>query len=279
MEAGDHDSITSGAKSQAPDEQKERPGYWAVLPAAVRYDPELSSSAKLLYAEISALTGETGYCFATNAYFERLYSITERTVIRLIRELAARGFVRIEDASGGKTQRRLYAGINPLAGTPDKNVSTPLTKMSVPPDKNVRENKKEIKKENDPPEAPQGSSVPKWKPERFEAFWRYYPAIPDGNGHGRRPAKDRAARAWDRLRPDDQTLARMGQALRRQKESRQWREGVGIPYASTWLNRRAWEEELEDLGESPTGSAGAPFYPEGHARQGGQDEVEALPWI
>ena len=89
-------------------------------------------------------------------------------------------------------------------------------------------------------------TTPKWKPERFEAFWRYYPAIPDGNGHGRRPAKDRAVRAWDKLRPDDKTLAAMGAALKRQKESRQWRDGVGIPYASTWLNNRRWMDELED---------------------------------
>ena len=54
-------------------------------------------------------------------------------------------------------------------------------------------------------------------------------------------------RAWDKLRPDDETLAAMAAALKRQKESRQWRDGVGIPYASTWLNGRKWEEETEDL--------------------------------
>ena len=129
---GKSDYSTTPETVKPPDERKERPGYWAVLPAAVRYDPELSSSAKLLYAEISALTGDTGYCFAANCYFEQLYDLSERTVIRLIRELAARGYVRIEDASGGKAQRRIYAGINPLAGPPDKNVSTPLTKMSPP---------------------------------------------------------------------------------------------------------------------------------------------------
>ena len=159
---------------------------------------------------------------------------------------------------------------NDKSGNPLKNDGVTPSKMTPNPLKNDTRNKKEIKKENDPPKAPQGAeaskSTPKWKPERFEAFWRYYPAIPDGNGRGRRPAKDRAARAWDRLRPDDQTLALMGQALRRQKESRQWREGVGIPYASTWLNRRAWEEELEDLEPSAEPAAASA-------------SEEALPWI
>lgn len=238
MKAGDHDSTTPGGSSQAPDEQKERPGYWAVLPAAVRYDPELSSSAKLLYAEISALTGETGYCFATNAYFERLYSITERTVIRLIRELAARGFVRIEDASGGKTQRRLYAGINPLAGTPDKNVSTPLTKMSGPPDKNVTpiENNKSNKKKNNPPKAPQGAA---WEPEIFERFWLAYPRHEDKAG---------ARREWDKLKPDRELMRVMSAALDRAKTSDEWQRGVGIPYACRWLRNRRWEDFQEQEG-------------------------------
>ena len=260
--------------------ETEKPSYWAVLPAAIRYDPEIPASAKLLYAEISSLTDSRGYCWASNAYFERLYDLSERTIVRLIRALENAGYIRILDAGGGSARRKIGAGINPLAENPvkndgvttDKNVSTPLTKMSVPPDKNVTQNTKEIRKENDPPKAPQGAeaskSTPKWKPERFEAFWRYYPAIPDGNGRGRRPAKDRAARAWDKLHADDSEIDLMAAALQRQKRSRQWRDGVGIPYASTWLNRREWRVEEVDLSEE----AGPP-------RASAPTGEEALPWI
>ena len=108
---------------------QEKPGYWAVIPAAVRYDPELPASAKLLYAEISSLTDSAGFCFASNGYFEGLYELSERTVIRLLRILEKRGYIRSEDNGGGKSQRRIYAGINPAAGA----AATPLTKMSVPP--------------------------------------------------------------------------------------------------------------------------------------------------
>lgn len=256
---------SAGAPFTKGGQEAARPSYWAVLPATVRYDPELPPNAKLLYAEISALTDQRGFCWASNAYFVELYQLSERTVIRLLRTLEAAELIRIEDGQGGKARRKIFAGVNPMGGYPDKNVTPTLTKMTGPPDKIVTRIKKENKKENDPPKAPQGASVPKWKPERFDAFWRYYPAIPDGNGRGRRPAKDRAAKAWDRLKPDDETLARMGAALRRQKESRQWREGVGIPYASTWLNRRAWEEETVEL-PSPA-AADTP------------QREEAIPWI
>lgn len=236
MEAGDHDSITSGAKSQAPDEQKERPAYWAVLPAAVRYDPELSSSAKLLYAEISALTGETGYCFARNSYFEDLYGLSERTVSRLIKDLAGRGYLRIEDGSGGKETRKLYAGVNPLAVPPDKNVGTPRQKCLPSPDKNVGENNRTNKKKNNPPKAPQGAA---WEPEIFERFWLAYPRHEDKAG---------ARREWDKLKPDRELMRTMSAALDRAKTSDEWLRGVGIPYACRWLRNRRWEDFQEQEG-------------------------------
>lgn len=227
-------------KNESTPAPAEKPGFWAVLPAAVRYDPEISSSAKLLYAEISALTGETGYCFAANAYFERLFDLSERTIIRLLKELAAHGFIRIEDNGGGKAQRRIFAGINPLSGTPDKNVSTPLTKMSVPPDKNVRANSNN--KSINPPKAPKGAA---WEPELFERFWRAYPRHEDKAG---------ARREWDKLRPDRKLMKTMSAALERAKTSDEWLRGVGIPYACRWLRNRRWEDELEeaqDPGQEP----------------------------
>ncbi len=45
-----------------------------------------------------------------------------------------------------------------------------------------------------------------------------------------------AARAWDKLRPDDNAISRMGFVLTRQIKTDLWSRGVGIPYASTWLN-------------------------------------------
>ena len=218
----------------------EKPGYWAVLTPEVRYDGKISSSAKLLYAEISALTTANGYCYATNAYFQRLYGITERTVIRLIRELESRGVIRVEDAVGGRTRRRIYAGINPLQ-TPDKNVT---------PNKNNRS----IKKENNPPKAPQGAgadfvpkAAPDWKPERFAAFWDYFPL---------HKSKQAAIRAWDKLKPSDELLAVIGKALRRQIAEEQAKaEKARRPfewklYASTYLNNARWTDAEEAAGAS-----------------------------
>ena len=280
-----------------------KPSYWAVLPAAIRYDPEIPASAKLLYAEISALTDQRGYCWASNAYFEALYSLSERTIVRLIRALEKAGYIRILDAGGGATRRKIAAGINPLgdqisprgpaglgrddnagdgkdgsldctrddrdgdggsAETPDKNVSTPLTKMSVPPDKNVTQIKKENKKENNPPKAPQGAGAdyvpkkaPDWKPERWEKFWAFYPL---------HKSKQAAIKAWDKLKPSDELLAVIGKALVRQIAEKQVEcDRRRIPfewkiYASSYLNGARWtdeEDEVDEIDGPPKASAPA----------------------
>ena len=230
-------------KTKAAPEQAEaaaKPAFWAVLPAAVRYDGELPPNAKLLYAEISALTDQRGYCYASNEYFMRLYGLGERTIRRLLSELQRRGFVTIADGDGGKDRRKIYAGINPLSGNPANKGREPGQNFPGNPAKNGPHNKKENKKENNPPIAPEGGeSVPSWKPDRFAGLWQYYP---------RHTSKQAAVKAWDKLRPSDELIAEIGKALRRQKASDEWQRGIGIPYLSTYLNNRRWGDSVDELG-------------------------------
>lgn len=72
-----------------------RPNYFSITPAFVRYDTDLSANAKLLYGEITALANTKGYCYATNSYFAELYHTTKETVSRWISQLKAKGFIKI----------------------------------------------------------------------------------------------------------------------------------------------------------------------------------------
>lgn len=47
----------------------ENPGFYAILPASVRYDNRLKAAEKIFYAEITALSDQSGYCYAGNSYF------------------------------------------------------------------------------------------------------------------------------------------------------------------------------------------------------------------
>lgn len=83
------------------------------------------------------------------------------------------------------------------------------------------------------PRKQRSKTTPAWKPERFEGFWAYYPRGENRMG---------AVRAWDKLKPDDALIDTIGRALQVLKASPAWRDGVGIPYASTFLNGRRWED-------------------------------------
>jgi len=74
----------------------EKPNFFAIIPANVRYDSELSPNAKLLYGEISALCNKDGCCFATNKYFANVYNISIQTASNLINQLKEKEYIDIE---------------------------------------------------------------------------------------------------------------------------------------------------------------------------------------
>jgi hypothetical protein len=93
--------------------------------------------------------------------------------------------------------------------------------------------REEKSKKNPPTPLPGGVAV-----ASFDSFWSAYP---------RKTDKAAARKAWVKLKPDADLLAVMLAALERQKRSHQWAKNGGefIPHASTWLNKRRWEDEPE----------------------------------
>lgn len=220
-------------------DEEQRPGYWAVIPAQVRYDPELPPNAKLLYAEISSLTDAAGYCFASNAYFQNLYGWAERTVQNLLRVLQRQGYIRIADGNGGAGRRKIYAGINPLGENPAKICGVTPQKFAPPPAKICTHIKKDNRKENKSPQSPPGGSEGSdiWDPEAFERFWQLYPKKRD---------KAKCIKEWNKLKADRKLMRVMSAALGRQMASEEWQRdnGRAIPYPCRWLSHRRWEDEL-----------------------------------
>lgn len=242
--------------------------YYAVITAPVRYDPELSSTAKLLYGEITSLCRAKGYCWATNSHFAELYGVSESTISRLISQLEKRGHIRVETvAIATGSERRIYTDVCYAEATPEGG-----TQKEQPPSGGCAKSARggtqkdqggvrKKRKQNDyqgndlsedtPYSPPEGDSAPADKPktkrtrrkksvpdhapERFEQFWEIYP----GGG-----SRLKAVEAWDALAPDDELIDEMARALKRQMASRQWREGIGIPHACRWLSNRRWTDKL-----------------------------------
>lgn len=92
----------------------ENPGFYAILPASVRYDNQLKPAEKIFYAEITALANQAGYCYAGNNYFSQLYGVDERTVRRWVQHLQQYSYVDVTYVREGTDNRRR---ISPLTGS------------------------------------------------------------------------------------------------------------------------------------------------------------------
>lgn len=127
----------------------DRPSYYGVCPAEVRYDFRLPASARLLYVELSALSNYKGYCWASNQYFMKYFDVCERTVKRWLEALEAYGYITITNERNefNKKERKIYltvASAAPQNQKVDKNVQKSGQKCPKKVDKNVRSNNTSI---------------------------------------------------------------------------------------------------------------------------------------
>ena len=120
----------------------ERPGYYGILPASIRYDKNLKPMEKIMYSELTALSNKNGYCNATNSYFAELYEVGKNTVSLWISDLEKAGYIKTKliYEAGTKIikERRIYIS-DPITKNNDtyhekevdpitKNNDTPITK-------------------------------------------------------------------------------------------------------------------------------------------------------
>ena len=73
----------------------------------------------------------------------------------------------------------------------------------------------------------------------FDSFWDIYP---------KKRARKAAEKAWKKLKPDELLYRTIVDSLAKWKQTDEWQKADGqyIPYASTWLNGRRWEDEIPD---------------------------------
>lgn len=216
----------------------DKPAFFAILPAAVRYDKRLEPMARILYSEITALADQTGYCYASNKYFVEQYDAGERTVQRWIKSLADCGYITVEmlDGTGqGRCERRMTPlfGLQDVRQTPAENDATPAKNDGGTPAKNgaappPKMAGKQYKNNNT-----SNNNTTRACARGFDRFWAAYP---------RKVGKGAAERSFERIRPDAALLDGMLRAIESQRQSNTWQRGY-IPNPATWLNQRRWEDE------------------------------------
>lgn len=119
---------------------EEKPNYYSVLPATIRYDHDLQPNAKLLYSEITSLCNYDGYCFANNGYFAKLYDVDKTTISRWISSLVKKKYIFIKKIKKNETDS-IDKRIICLDDVPiDEIINTYMQKDQYPLDENVNHN-------------------------------------------------------------------------------------------------------------------------------------------
>ena len=193
-----------------------KPSYYAIIPAEVRYNGQLSANEKLMYGEITALTQATGECWATNAYFGEIYNKDVRTIRRWVSHLSSLGYINI---------KLVY---KPDSKEVDKRIITLGTKLSLASGqkcptgegKNVRYNNT---RENT-------TSI---IDAEFEKVWAMYE---------RKGNKQTAMRYWKKLSKADQLAIKEKIPTYVQLREKQYRKDL-----QGWINptNRMWEDEID----------------------------------
>lgn len=220
---------------------KDSPNYWAIIPAHVRYS-DITPNAKLLYAEITALSNVKGYCFASSNYFAELYKTTTRSIQNWLKELEDKKFIQREvfykDNSKQIESRHIYINQDPygknLQYLPNEfsvpienNFSTPCEKNDITPTEKIFiDNNTSINKTR--------SNNIYMSDSDFEEFWNTYPKKLD-----KKEAKLKFKKIKSELK--EKILS----SLEAHKKTEQWKDPKYIPYPKTWLGNERWENELE----------------------------------
>jgi hypothetical protein len=207
----------------------DKPAYYAIIPATVRYDQRLTPNAKLLYGEITALCHQEGFCWAGNQYFADLYEVSKTSISTWIGNLKDAGHITVEMNYKEGSKHILNRYIRILGEGIQENLHTPTRKRDGPIQENFVDNSTVNTTKN----------ITVNSIGDFDSFWRFYP---------RKAGKEAARKAWAKLRPDAHIMQLILDNVRERVEKGEWRKDNQsyILHASTYLNQKRWEDEVLD---------------------------------
>lgn len=204
----------------------DKPNYYSIIPADVRYDKRLTPNAKLLYAEITSLTNKEGVCWASDNYFMKLYGVEKRTVQSWLKLLEDNGYIlrQVQYKENTKQiEKRFIRVVNINALGYGINIHKGMEYKCV--DNNTSINNTSI------------NSIYEQKPD-FDAFWEYYP---------KKRNKGQAEKVFKKMVTNQETLDLIINDLFNRKSYQGWlkENGKFIPYPSTYLNAKGWLDEID----------------------------------
>lgn len=213
----------------------DNPGYYAIIPATVRYDDRLTPNAKLLYGEITALSNKEGYCWAGNAYFANLYGVTKTSISTWIGNLKDCGYISLQMQYKEGTKHILNRYIRILGEGIQENLGTYASNLNDP----IQEILMVNNTSNITPNITVNSIVD------FDSFWKLYP---------RKAGKKTASDKWNKIKPTPEVMAMIEENVTQRLATGEWdvNNQSFILHASTYLNQARWEDEVIGTAKNKT---------------------------
>jgi hypothetical protein len=226
---------------------KEKPTYYGILPANVRYDKKLVPMARILYSEVTCLSNKNGECFAGNEYFAELYEVEATTVSRWVSSLVKGGYLkrRFTYRAGTKEIKNRYLQINQEVGA--KMTRGSMQKSQEGIDEKVKDNSTSINNTS-------GNTTDPQLKEKFEMIRSSYKSLLKGKARG-------LDTEWDNFSKKNTSTLQLLEEIfngasnmykEKKKENDKWETDGSkgnspftyTPNFSTFINQRKWEEYL-----------------------------------
>ena len=183
-------------------------------------DKEIKNELGLLLI-ISSLCAEKGYCYASNKYLAELFDVSEVSISTKIKKLESKNYISVEYKKRGCEVLERNIRLKKFL-TDDLKIFKPTIKENFK-ENNISNNitsinKKEITK------------------EKFETFYSAYP---------KKVKKADVEKWFIKHKPSDEEFKKIMQGLENYQTIWKDKDKQFIPYPTTWLNGRQWEDEIE----------------------------------
>ena len=216
-------------------------GIW--IPKEVWESKELTLQQKVMLVEIDSLDNDDG-CFASNKYFSDFFGISSGRVSQIINDLIDKGYLKVEYQ---KKDKQILGRIMKIQSPPyPQKVFNILNRGYLENDKGgikySKEGYLENAKDNNIYINNINNNIKNYNKkeialEKFEEFYKEYP---------KKVSKENVKKWFIKNNPSDELFKTIMSSLKKYKLSDSWKDIKYIPYPSTWLNQKRWEDELSD---------------------------------
>ena len=197
----------------------EKPNYYAVIPAEVRYSKKLTPNAKLLYAEITALCNMNGKCTASTDYFCRLYEVSRVSIQKWLKNLEDHNYIKRVNIYRPYS-KQIEARVITLVNIPTKEKFTDNTNTKVYTNTNLTDsNKKAFFKKPKLDEVKDYCILRKNNIDA-EAFMDFYESKDWKIGKNKMKDWKAAVRTWERRETKKPTMGKLHSQINAWQEAK-----------------------------------------------------------